>query len=274
MCQTPCTKELLACKLKGFCRRVSESASYAWWRGHPYQCVKYVGTPHNGWVAKCAALSQRGECHCGALKSQGRKCHINRNSRQMQKCSQRENEKNLSHTLTGLLFTSSLIYLAQMYFSVFFLMCSHDCVHACVWMLLISLATQLEGTVSHAEHNAEETADWPPLAILLYARMIWIQRHVMVKEARKWCYGRGHCVGKLVAGWSLCAVHQVRVCACVRITVWVCMDAIGSAAYDLAVTGSSTDWRRNNGATRKARDHLAMLQTPVEHVPLLVLVQV
>lgn len=182
-------------------------------------CVKYMGTPRNGWVAKCAALFQRCECHCGALKSYGRKCHINRNSRQMRKCSQSEKEKNLSHTFTGLLFTSSLIYLAQMYFSVF-LMCSHDCVHACVWMLLISLATQLEGTVSHAEHNAEETADWLPVAILLYARMIWIQPHVTVKEARKWCYGHGCCVGKLVAScwlyqWSLYIVHQVWVCACV-----------------------------------------------------------
>lgn len=40
---------------------------------------KYMGMPHK-WMAKCAALSWRAECHWGALKSSGRKCHINRNS--------------------------------------------------------------------------------------------------------------------------------------------------------------------------------------------------
>lgn len=42
---------------------------------------KYMGMPHK-WMAKCAALSLRAECHRGPLKSSGRKCHINRNSLQ------------------------------------------------------------------------------------------------------------------------------------------------------------------------------------------------
>lgn len=66
----------------------------------------------------------------------------------------------------------------------------HECMRAyvCVWAELISLATQLEGTLSHAEHNAEKTAERLPVAFLLYARMIWIQQDVMVKEARRIWY--------------------------------------------------------------------------------------
>lgn len=33
------------------------------------------------------------------------------------------------------------------------------------------------------------------------------------------------------------------------------MEAIGLAAYDLALTGSFTDLRNNGGATHEARDH-------------------
>lgn len=47
-----------------------------------------------------------------------------------------------------------------------------ECVCAYVCVELISLATQLEGTLSHAEHNSEETADRLPVAFLLYTRMI------------------------------------------------------------------------------------------------------
>lgn len=94
-----------------------------------------------------------------------------------------------------LLFSSGLIYLAQMYslplsMPLYKPMSMHECVcaYACVWAHLISLATQLEGTLSHAEHNAEETADRLPVAFLLYARMIWIQPDVMVKVARRIWY--------------------------------------------------------------------------------------
>lgn len=55
-------------------------------------------------------------------------------------------------------------------------------------MELISLAAQLEGILSHVEHNAEETADQLPVALLLCAQMIWIQPDVTVKEARKTWY--------------------------------------------------------------------------------------
>lgn len=132
--------------------------------------------------------------------------------------------------LKWFLFTNSLIYLAQMYFSVFFSclytsLCPHDSVHACVWMQLISLATQLEGTLSHAQHNAEETADWLPVAILLYARMIWIQSHATVKDACRRCYGRGRCVVKLVANSRLpflLSVWMTSVCFLLGVSVFMC----------------------------------------------------
>lgn len=65
---------------------------------------------------------------------------------------------------------------------------THECVRAraFVWAELISLATQLEATLSHAEHKAEETADRLPAAFLLYARMIWIQPDVTVKKAAEY----------------------------------------------------------------------------------------
>lgn len=95
-----------------------------------------------------------------------------------------------------LLFSTGLIYLAQMYFSASFYVSIQACVHACVcararacvWAELISLATQLEGTLSHAEHNAGGTADRLPVAFLLHAGMIWIQTDVMVKEGRRIWY--------------------------------------------------------------------------------------
>lgn len=64
-------------------------------------CGKYMGM-QDKWMAKCAALFLRAECHRGALKSSGRKCHINTNSpqrgalgpnekyNQRQMCSKRE----------------------------------------------------------------------------------------------------------------------------------------------------------------------------------------